>query len=250
MESLAPFAASRNGAAGAGPGSAHTARLYYPNTARHRAPASQDQTAARLHELTAQATNIQNAQIVHRDLKAFLSRDGMLGASTMGLHTEADRARVEEADEEVLASRDWTVYDNFTDSQAARESMAHNCHEQSILARDELRRHGIPALMLELAVDVHTTVIFHVGGQRLEPNALPNDMRTWDRHLHVYDPWSNLAPMPARDFPDAFRQRMNDLAAQGYWVRYNNGKVAPNDPNWLNAVLLGTKRSSEDGMSD
>ena len=66
-----------------------------------------------------------------------------------------------------------------------------------------------------------------------DPYVLPgfidlHNMRTWDRHLHVYDPWSNLAPMPARDFPDAFRQRISDLSAQGYWVRYNDGKVAPN----------------------
>jgi len=181
----------------------------------------------------------------------FVDRPGTYGSSTKGrVSSDADYERAEKANDAILDMADWTDTYGMSESDAATEGAAHNCHEQSILTRDGLRQSGVSAMMLEHGANAHTTVVFHAGGQQLPHGQLPLDMTQWDPDLHISDTWAELPPMPANHFPKAFIDQMNEWTGMGYWVQHEGERMAPNDPRWIAAALNGDKTVSEDGRTN
>ena len=181
------------------------------------------------------------ANEVSSSVKEFIGRLGMLGCSTLAT-SEEDKERANIADEEIADLRDWINYDGYSESQAAREGKAHNCHEMSILGRDGLRAEGVPAFMLQLGGDTHTTVVY--GPSVVDEMQLPTDMKRWPDDIQILDIFSDLN-FPAKQYTTEFVKRMALWSGENYQIRYNQDWMSPND--WVNGVLSGERFISENG---
>ena len=180
---------------------------------------------------------------------AFVNAPGKLGSATLGIRSDTDRQRAEEAEQEVLAMRDWIDLDGYSDSEAARLGNAHNCHERAVLVRDELRHAGFAALILSHGLnEEHTTVVFDVGEGGLAAENLPSDMTKWHPDLHVADQLFGIPPTSAPKYPKALADDMERRTRNNEWVKVEGVEMSPNDPRFIDAVIRGPKSATEDGL--
>lgn len=65
-------------------------------------------------------------------------------------------------------------------------------------------------------------------------------MMEWPNHLAICDPWANIA-CPAREYPDRFAAKMDKWVRDKKTIWFNDRWGAPNQADWLAAVLRGPK---------
>jgi hypothetical protein len=151
-----------------------------------------------------------------------------------------DLTRAGRAAEEIAELRDALEISDYDDElEATRNSLAHNCHELSFLARHELRERGVDAVIVKTEAK-HAFVAYRGSGP-LE-GELPADMRLWPDDAYVCDGWANIA-CKARDYPQRFADKMKQWADRGKEVYFaaTESWVPANHPGWMKLMLEGTK---------
>lgn len=161
------------------------------------------------------------------------SSNKMKGSGDIG--SEMDR--LQKAGAEIVRMRDQQITNSdFNVTDVIRDGKAHNCEELARLAAYLLEDTGFPARVVQFGA-IHGVAAIGAGS-----GALPADMRNWEPHIYICDPWSNIA-CRATDYPDQFLAKMDKWHGQSKVISFDaaRGFVSPMDSAWINTVLEGTK---------